>query len=96
MIAYLSVSGSGANSKSKEAIKIAFDYFKANISRVSSLSKVGDHDYHLHIVEMNNTGAVTALTLSQVRQKFIQTPKIWPNFNIKPLILLTSNSKNQL
>lgn len=59
----LSVSGSGANNKSKEAIKIAFDYFKANISRVSSLSKVGDHDYHLHIVEMNNTGAATALTL---------------------------------
>jgi predicted ATP-dependent Lon-type protease len=28
----------GANNKSKEAIKIAFDYFKANISRVSSLA----------------------------------------------------------
>ncbi len=59
----LSVSGSGANHKSKEAIKIAFDYFKANIARVSSLSKVGDHDYHLHIVEIHNTGAATALTL---------------------------------
>ncbi|KPA18533.1 ATP-dependent Lon protease [Candidatus Magnetomorum sp. HK-1] len=59
----LSVSGSGANNKSKEAIKIAFDYFKANVSRVSSLSKVGDHDYHIHIVEMHNTGAATALTL---------------------------------
>ena len=59
----LSISGSGANTKTKEAIKIAFDYFKANISRVSSMSKVGDHDYHLHIVEMHNTGAVTALTL---------------------------------
>ncbi len=59
----LTVSGSGANNKTKEAIKIAFDYFKANVSRVSSLSKVGDHDYHLHIVEMHNTGAATALTL---------------------------------
>jgi len=59
----LTVSGSGANIKTKEAIKIAFDYFKANISRVSSLSKVGDNDYHLHIVEMHNTGAATALTL---------------------------------
>lgn len=59
----LSVSGSGANSKTKEAIKIAFDYFKANVSRVSSLSKVADHDYHLHIVEMHNTGAAAALTL---------------------------------
>jgi len=59
----LSVSGSGANNKTKEAIKIGFDYFKANVSRVSSLSKVGDHDFHLHIVEMNNTGAASALTL---------------------------------
>ena len=59
----LSISGSGANAKSKEAIKIAFDYFKANISRVSSMSKVGDHDYHLHIVEIHNTGAATTLTL---------------------------------
>ena len=59
----LSISGSGANTKSKEAIKIAFDYFKANISRVSSMSKVGDHDYHIHIVEIHNTGAATALTL---------------------------------
>ena len=59
----LSISGSGANAKSKEAIKIAFDYFKANITRVSSLSKIGDHDYHLHIVEIHNTGAASALTL---------------------------------
>lgn len=59
----LTISGSGANPKSKEAIKIAFDYFKANISRVSSMSKVGDHDYHIHIVEIHNTGAASALTL---------------------------------
>ncbi|MGB9498712.1 MAG: protease Lon-related BREX system protein BrxL [Dissulfuribacterales bacterium] len=59
----LSISGSGSNTKTKEAIKIAFDYFKANISRVSSMSKAGDHDYHLHIVEMHNTGAATALTM---------------------------------
>jgi len=38
----LSMSGSGADNRSKEAIKIAFDYFKANMSRVSSMSKVGD------------------------------------------------------
>ena len=59
----LSISGSGANTKTKEAIKIAYDYFKANISRVSSMSKVGDHDYHLHIVEIHNTGPAAALTL---------------------------------
>ena len=59
----LSISGSGVNSKTKEAIKIAFDYFKANISRVSSLTKAGDHNFHIHIVEMHNTGQASALTL---------------------------------
>ncbi len=59
----LSISGSGSDTKTKEAIKIAYDYFKANMARVSSMSKVGDHDYHLHIVEMQNTGPASDLTL---------------------------------
>ncbi len=59
----LSISGSGADNKTREAVKIAFDYFKANISKVSSMSKVGDHNFHLHIVEIHNTGAATAMTL---------------------------------
>jgi len=59
----LSISGSGTDTKTKEAIKIAYDYFKANMSRVSSMSKVINHDYHLHIVEMQSTGPVADLTL---------------------------------
>jgi len=59
----LSISGSGTDTKTREAIKIAYDYFKANVARVSSMSKVGDHDYHLHIVEMQNTGPASDLTL---------------------------------
>lgn len=59
----LSVSGSGAGTKTKEAIKIAFDYFKANISRVSSLSRAADHDYHMHVLEIHNTGPARPLTL---------------------------------
>ena len=27
------------------------------------MSRVGDHDYHIHVVEMHNTGAASALTL---------------------------------
>jgi ATP-dependent Lon protease len=59
----LSVSGSGANSKTKEAVKVGFDYFKANVSRVSASAKAGDCDYHLHVVEFHNTGPAKSLTL---------------------------------
>lgn len=60
----LKTSGLGSNSAAKEAIKVGFDYFKANASRISASIKAGDHDYHLHVVELHNTGPTTALTLS--------------------------------
>lgn len=60
----LRTSGLGSNSAAREAIKVGFDYFKANASRISASIKAGDHDYHLHIVELHNTGPTTALTLS--------------------------------
>ena len=73
------VSGLGSNSGAKEAVKVAFDYFKANLCRVSGLAKAGDHDYHLHAVELHNTGAAKAMTLpsfvalcSGVMQKPVQ------------------------
>jgi ATP-dependent Lon protease len=60
----LKTSGLGSNSAAKEAIKVGFDYFKANSGRVSSSIKGGDHDYHLHVVELHNTGPATAMTLA--------------------------------
>ena len=60
----LKTSGLGSNSAAKEAIKVGFDYFKANASRVSASIKPGDHDYHLHVVELHNTGPTTAMTLA--------------------------------
>jgi ATP-dependent Lon protease len=60
----LTTSGLGSNSAAKEALRVAFDYFKANISRVSGLSKAGDHDYHVHLVELHNTGPTKTMTLA--------------------------------
>ena len=60
----LRTSGLGSNSAAKEAIKVEFDYFKANASRISASIRTSDHDYHLHVVELHNTGPATALTLS--------------------------------
>ncbi len=60
----LKTSGLGSNSSAKEAIKVGFDYFKANAGRVSASIKPGDHDFHLHMVELHNTGPTTATTLA--------------------------------
>lgn len=60
----LRTSGLGSNSAAKEAIKVGFDYFKANAHRASASIKPGDHDYHLHVVELHNTGPTNAMTLS--------------------------------
>jgi ATP-dependent Lon protease len=60
----LRTSGLGSNSAAKEAIKVGFDYYKANASRISASIKAGDHDYHLHLVELHNSGPTMALTLS--------------------------------
>ena len=60
----LSKSGLNSSSQAKEDVRVAFDFFKANFNRVSSVTKPGNHDYHLHLVELHNTGAADTLTLS--------------------------------
>ena len=60
----LKTSGLGSNAAAKEGIRVGFDYFKVNAHRVSASMKPGDHDFHLHIVEMHNTGPTNALPLA--------------------------------
>ena len=60
----LTMSGLGSNTSAKESIKVGFDYFKANASSVSASAKPGDHNFHLHVVELQNTGPSTAMTLA--------------------------------
>jgi ATP-dependent Lon protease len=57
-------SGIGLDSDARESIRVGFDYFRANASRISAATRPGDHDYHLHIVELQNTGPAAALTLA--------------------------------
>ena len=62
----LNTSGLGSSSGAKESVKVAFDYFKANVTRVSAGAKASSFDYHLHAVELHNTGAAKAITLASV------------------------------
>ena len=56
----VSVSGSAP----REPVRIAFDYFKAHGSRISASIKSGEHDFHLHLVELQSTGTPETFTLS--------------------------------
>jgi len=60
----LKISGLGSSASAKEGIKVGFDYFKANASRVSASLKPGEHDFHLHLVELHNSGPANGLTLA--------------------------------
>lgn len=60
----LSLSGFGTSQNAKEPVKVAYDYFKANLSRVSGVAKAIDHDYHMHMIELHNTGSASALTIA--------------------------------
>ncbi len=57
-------SGLGSNSQAKESVKIGYDYFQANGTRVSGSIKSSEHDYHLHVVELHNSGPANTLTLA--------------------------------
>jgi ATP-dependent Lon protease len=60
----LHMSGFGSHGQAKEAVKVGFDYFRANASRISASIKAVDHDYHLHLVELHNSGATKSMTLA--------------------------------
>ena len=47
----------------REPVRVAFDYFKANASRVSASIRPTERDFHLHLVELQASGAPEALTL---------------------------------
>lgn len=63
-----SIPGSGKANVSgvapRESVRVAFDYFKANSSRVSATIKPGERDFHNHLVELQGTGAPQAFTLA--------------------------------
>ena len=61
-----SVSGLGSNTAAKEAIRVGFDYFKGNLKRISASSKFSEYEFHLHVVELHNTGPNTKSSLASL------------------------------
>ncbi|MEV3844646.1 S16 family serine protease [Aeromonas veronii] len=59
-----STSWLGSNTPAKEAIRVGFDYFKGNLNRVSATAKFSEHEYHLHVLELHNSGPSTKTSLA--------------------------------
>jgi ATP-dependent Lon protease len=59
-----SASGLGANVAAKESVWVGFDYFKGNLNRISVTAKFSEHEYHLHAVELYNTGPSNKISLA--------------------------------
>lgn len=57
------ISGLGSSSSAKEAAKVGFDYFKANIKSITSSLHAGEFDYHLHVVDLQSGGPTEDLSL---------------------------------
>ena len=60
----LTISGLGGNTSARESIKVGFDNFKANATSVSASAKPGDRDFHVHVVELQNSGPTAAMSLA--------------------------------
>lgn len=59
----LILSGFGSSVSTKEPVKVAYDFLKANIAKISGSSKMNEHDFHVHAVELQNTGVSSELAL---------------------------------
>lgn len=60
----LTMSGLGGNTSARESIKVGFDNFKANATSVSSSARPSDRDFHVHVVDLQNSGPTAAMSLA--------------------------------
>lgn len=58
------MSGVGSNSKAKEAVRTAFNYFRANAKSVSQSISTKEKDYQLHVQDLTGVGMTDDLALS--------------------------------
>lgn len=57
-------SGLGSNTKAKEAIQTAVNYFKANAKSISQSISTKEKDYHLHVQDLTGVGMSDDLALA--------------------------------
>ena len=60
----LTLFGLGSDTNAKESIKVGYDYFMANASRISASKRPSEHNFHLQVGELQNTGPSDEMTLT--------------------------------
>jgi ATP-dependent Lon protease len=51
-----STSGFGSDTSAKEQVRVGFEYFKGNLNRIAANSRFSEHEFHLHFVDLQNSG----------------------------------------
>ncbi|WP_287831206.1 protease Lon-related BREX system protein BrxL [Idiomarina sp.] len=60
-----SASGDGCGTPGgREQVRVGFDYFKGNLSRVSQSVRFSEFEYHVHVVDLHHGGSSQNLALS--------------------------------
>lgn len=52
----LTTSGLGSDTEAKEQVKVGFEYFKGNLSRIAANNQYSEHEFHLHFVDLQMSG----------------------------------------
>lgn len=58
--------GLGNNRNTKESIKTAFSYFKANCKNISASISTTSKDYLMHVQDVNGVGMTSSLSLAAI------------------------------
>ena len=62
----LSISGFASDPIAKEQVQVGFQYFKGNLNRIASSSRFSEHEFHLHFVDLQNSGNSHSVSLSSL------------------------------
>ncbi len=59
-------SGFGSDTHAKEQVRIGFDYFRGNLSRINASAKFSDFEFNLHCVDLQHSGCTQTASLSSL------------------------------
>jgi ATP-dependent Lon protease len=61
-----STSGLGSDTSAKEQVRVGFEYFKGNLNRIAANTKFSEHEFHLHFVDLQNSGNSHSASLASL------------------------------